>query len=159
MNEQFLRDKARTAIGSGRIPNRSQDRTWGGPGVGVACAICSLPVRVDQMEFQIEFAHDGDEPGLDRYHVHVPCFAAWEFERNGGPTCDVCLMRIGVNQAVVYRGDGRLEHVDCPVVRCIRCLRPVQGGEATRRIGDDVVHLTCSPDPLGTGAPVDTDIR
>lgn len=35
----------------------------------------------DELEFQIEFARDGDNPGLDRYHVHIRCFAAWEFER------------------------------------------------------------------------------
>jgi hypothetical protein len=34
------------------------------------------------MEIEIEFAHDGDSPGLDKYHVHMRCFAAWEFERN-----------------------------------------------------------------------------
>jgi hypothetical protein len=35
----------------------------------------------DEMEFQIEFARDGDNPGLDIFHVHIRCFAAWEFER------------------------------------------------------------------------------
>jgi hypothetical protein len=45
--------------------------------------VCELPIRTDQLEFEIEFAHDGREPGLDRYHVHVRCFAAWEFERHG----------------------------------------------------------------------------
>jgi hypothetical protein len=33
------------------------------------------------MEFEIQFARDGDNPGLDKYHVHIRCFAAWEFER------------------------------------------------------------------------------
>jgi hypothetical protein len=33
------------------------------------------------MEFEIQFARDSQEPGLDKYHVHVRCFAAWEFER------------------------------------------------------------------------------
>lgn len=81
MDEQILREKARAAIAGGRVPNRRQDRTWGGPGVGVACVICSLPVGVEEMEFEIEFAHDADDPGLDKYHVHVPCFAAWELDR------------------------------------------------------------------------------
>jgi hypothetical protein len=30
------------------------------------------------MEFEIQFGHDG---GLDKFHVHLQCFAAWEFER------------------------------------------------------------------------------
>ena len=27
-----------------------------------------------------------DNPGLDKFHVHVRCFAAWEFERNKQPS-------------------------------------------------------------------------
>jgi hypothetical protein len=40
-------------------------------------------VAKDEMEFEIEFARDGGcpEPGLDKFHVHLRCFAAWEFER------------------------------------------------------------------------------
>jgi hypothetical protein len=34
------------------------------------------------MEFEIQFEQiDGVGPGLDKFHVHVRCFAAWEFER------------------------------------------------------------------------------
>jgi hypothetical protein len=34
------------------------------------------------LEFEIQFARDGSiNPGLDKFHVHVRCFAAWEFER------------------------------------------------------------------------------
>ena len=40
-----------------------------------------VPVEKDEMEFEIEFARNGDNPGRDKYHVHVRCFAAWEFER------------------------------------------------------------------------------
>jgi hypothetical protein len=36
------------------------------------------------MEFEIEFSHDGGNPGLDKYHVHIRCFAAREFERKNG---------------------------------------------------------------------------
>jgi hypothetical protein len=38
-------------------------------------------VKEDELEFEIQFARDGDHPGLDKFHVHVRCFAAWEFER------------------------------------------------------------------------------
>jgi hypothetical protein len=68
---------------NGKIPSRQPDRTWGGPGVGAACSVCDLPIGKDQLEFEIQFVHDGKEPGLDKYHVHVRCFAAWEFERHG----------------------------------------------------------------------------
>jgi len=81
MDEQTLREKVRTVLRSGKLPNRHPDRTWGGPGVGATCAICELPVTRQQMEFEIQFARDGDNPGLDKFHVHTRCFAAWELER------------------------------------------------------------------------------
>jgi hypothetical protein len=80
-DEALLRAKAREAVRAGKIPSRRPDRTWGGPGVGARCTICGEPVTKDQLEFQVEFARDGAEPSLDRFHIHVRCFAAWEFER------------------------------------------------------------------------------
>ena len=82
-DEARLRAKARAVVDSGKLPARRRDRTWGGPGVGAVCAVCDLPVTKDEMEFEIQFARDGDNPGLDKYHVHIRCFAAWEFERLG----------------------------------------------------------------------------
>ena len=82
-DEPILREKARAAVQSGKLPGQRPDRTWGGPGVGAACTICELPVTKDEMEFESEFARDGDNSGLDKFHVHVRCFAAWEFERKG----------------------------------------------------------------------------
>ncbi len=29
----------------------------------------------------MQFAYDGDAPGLDKYHLHIRCFAVWELER------------------------------------------------------------------------------
>jgi hypothetical protein len=83
LDERMLRDKAQAAIRDGKIPSRRPDRTWGGPGVSAICAICGLPVTRDEMEFEVQFARDGDNPGLDKFHVHIQCFAAWEFERRG----------------------------------------------------------------------------
>jgi hypothetical protein len=80
-DEQALRAKARAAVRNGKLPSRRPDRTWGGHGVGATCTICELPVTKDQMEFEIQFARDGDNPGLDKYHVHIRGFAAREFER------------------------------------------------------------------------------
>lgn len=82
-DEPHLREHARVTMKNGKIPSRQPDRTWGGPGVGAACSVCDLPIGKDQLEFEIQFVHDGKEPGLDKYHVHVRCFAAWEFERHG----------------------------------------------------------------------------
>jgi hypothetical protein len=38
-------------------------------------------VTNDQFEFEIQFSRDGGNPVLDKFHVHIRCFAAWEFER------------------------------------------------------------------------------
>jgi len=83
MDEHVLRQIARKVVQNGKLPCRRPDRTWGGPGVGAPCAVCGVPVGRDEMEFEIQFAHDGDNPGLDKFHVHIRCFAAWEFERGG----------------------------------------------------------------------------
>ncbi|MGH9892039.1 MAG: hypothetical protein ACREA0_08675 [bacterium] len=80
-DESALRAKAREVIQGGTLPNSHPDRMWGGPGVGANCMICSEPAKRDELEFEIEFARNGDDPGLNTYHVHVRCFAAWEFER------------------------------------------------------------------------------
>jgi hypothetical protein len=34
--------------------------------------------RGADIEIEIEFNRHGATPGLDRYHLHVRCFAAWE---------------------------------------------------------------------------------
>jgi len=81
-DEPVLRQKAREAIQQGRLPARRPDRTWGGPGIGALCSVCELPVTKEQLEFEIQFARNGIAPGLDKFHIHIRCFAAWEFERN-----------------------------------------------------------------------------
>jgi hypothetical protein len=84
MDEQAVRAKAREVLQAGKLPNRRPDRTWGGPGVGAACAVCDVPVTHAQMEFEIEFVREDDDTDLDKFHVHIRCFAAWEFERKNG---------------------------------------------------------------------------
>jgi hypothetical protein len=81
-DEAYLRE-ARASVENGNLPSRRPDRTWGGPGVGAACAVCEKPVTKDEMEFEIEFAHDGNggNAWLANYHVHIRCFAMWELER------------------------------------------------------------------------------
>jgi hypothetical protein len=80
-DEPRLRDQAREAVKIGKLPARAPDRTWGGPGIGAACAVCDKAIEKDQLEFEIEFTRAADFPGLDTFHVHLRCFAAWEFER------------------------------------------------------------------------------
>ena len=86
-DETVLRAKARFVVHAGKLPSRRPDRIWGGPGMGARCEVCGQVITKDQMEFEIEFARDGADPGLDKFSVHVRCHAAWEFERerNGRP--------------------------------------------------------------------------
>ena len=50
---------------------------WGGPGTGAACAVCGEPVRREEISYELEFA---GRSGCE-YHVHIPCFTAWQAER------------------------------------------------------------------------------
>jgi len=80
MTDESLHKKAREVIQAGKLPSRHPDRMWGGPGVGADCTICCAPVRRNDLEFELEFAREGNDFG-DKHHVHIRCFAAWEAER------------------------------------------------------------------------------
>jgi hypothetical protein len=81
-DELIVRTKARAVIEAGTLPNRHPDRIWGGPGVGTDCAICAAPVTRAEVEYEIEFARNGEGSGVDTYHVHMRCLAAWISERS-----------------------------------------------------------------------------
>ena len=83
-DDVILRANAREAIQSGTLPATKPSRTWGGPGSRTPCALCREPVRPSQMEMEIEYRRDGATRGLDNYHLHLRCFAAWECERESG---------------------------------------------------------------------------
>jgi len=80
-NESVLREDAREALRLGKLPCEQPERIWGGRGIGAVCTVCRRPVTGDQLEVAIEFVRNGPVPGLDQYHLHLRCFAAWEFER------------------------------------------------------------------------------
>jgi hypothetical protein len=80
-NEQKIRALAREVLWVGKMPRRDPDRTWGGTGVGMHCTVCREPVTPDEVEYELQFSHDGAAPGLDRFHLHLRCFSAWEMER------------------------------------------------------------------------------
>ena len=80
-NEQHIRALARKILQAGGIPRHDPDGTWGGKEVDVPCAICGERIRPDQVEYEVQFAHDGVTPGVDLFHLHLRCLAAWELER------------------------------------------------------------------------------
>lgn len=76
MDDDTIREVVSKAIETGTLPYRRPDRVWGGPGVDAECTICGVRVGRDEMEFEIEFDRDGGaNPGLDKFHVHILCFA------------------------------------------------------------------------------------
>jgi hypothetical protein len=75
-----VRDRVVEAVLGGKLPGRSADRTWAGPGCGATCAICGRPVGADEREYELEFVtgDNGKQPA--HYHLHNGCFWAWESE-------------------------------------------------------------------------------
>jgi hypothetical protein len=83
-------EKAPDLSEPGNLPEGRPVRTWGGPGNGATCALCRAPVKLDELELELEFTHQAPGHSPERYHVHVRCFTAWEqarrgAERNGEP--------------------------------------------------------------------------
>ena len=81
-DEKVLGAKSREVVLAGKLPSRRPDRTSAGAGIDNSCTICGARIKQDQVEFEIQFAHDGAAAGVERFHLYVRCFAAWEFERD-----------------------------------------------------------------------------
>ena len=75
--ECSVREKARDAIRSGKLPTHRPRLTLARPGGGTACDVCGEPIKQNQVEYKTEFRLHG---GLANYHLHLRCFAAWEME-------------------------------------------------------------------------------
>jgi hypothetical protein len=85
-NDQRIRALARNILQAGLMPRRDPDGTWGGKGVDVPCAMCGERIRPDQVEYELQFTHDGATPDVDLFHLHLRCLAAWELERTKAAT-------------------------------------------------------------------------
>ena len=77
--ERALRDQAREKLRTAALPLVKPNRTWGGPGAGLKCALCELHVENDQIELEVQFVRQGRPP--DVLHFHLACFSVWELER------------------------------------------------------------------------------
>lgn len=84
MDQNGLRQKARELIQAGALPARAADRTWGGPGSGLGCAVCGQPLIADESELELEFFPEGGSADCATHHLHLQCFDAWELERQHG---------------------------------------------------------------------------
>ena len=77
-DEARLRAQARVAIRRWKLPTRAPDRTSGGHGVGAPYSVRDLPITKDELEIEIDFAHEGSAAGVEQHHFHPRCFATWE---------------------------------------------------------------------------------
>jgi hypothetical protein len=81
-DERSLRDIAREAIRTGRLPAQPARRTLGGPGSEETCVLCGETIRYHQMEVELEYARrTGDTSDIERYRLHPLCCVAWEYAR------------------------------------------------------------------------------
>jgi hypothetical protein len=80
-DQDFLRAKAREQVRAGRLSSRGPDRTLVGTGSGQSCAVCSVVIARDRLEYEIHVRHDGAASRTEIHHFHLPCFAAWSIER------------------------------------------------------------------------------
>jgi hypothetical protein len=79
-DDGFVREKAREIILSGKLPDRTPDRVWGGRGTGCDCAVCGTSIEYADMELEIEF-DDAEGSGATSHFVHLHCFSILELER------------------------------------------------------------------------------
>jgi hypothetical protein len=81
MDDFGLRERVREAIRAGSFPDRDADRTWGGPGSGMDCAVCGHTLHPIESELELEFLPDAAEQAPTVLHLHGKCFLAWQAER------------------------------------------------------------------------------
>ena len=78
VDDQDLRRRAREALQAGVLPLDRPQQILGGSGTGELCPICGSSIEPAEPELELEFVNTeiGDE--VREFHMHLPCFAAWE---------------------------------------------------------------------------------
>jgi len=78
VDEQDLRRRARAALRAGVLPLDRPQQILGGSGSGERCPVCGRSIEPAEPELELEFANTevGDE--VHEFHMHLPCYAAWE---------------------------------------------------------------------------------
>jgi hypothetical protein len=59
------------------------------------------------------------------------------------PRCAVCRVAVKPAENVVFRTDGRVQHVTCPEVVCPVCSGPIRPGDPIRRDAEALLHGNC----------------
>jgi hypothetical protein len=81
-----LRQRARAALHAEILPGVPPKRSWGGRGSGKLCPVCGRLVDPTEMELELEFAATDVGNDTREFHLHFPCFTAWEFARRAAET-------------------------------------------------------------------------
>jgi hypothetical protein len=79
--EDDLRRKALVAMQLEVLPRVPPLRTWGGSGSGELCPVCGDFIEPADKELELEFATAHDGSAVREFHLHLPCFAAWDIAR------------------------------------------------------------------------------
>lgn len=61
------------------------------------------------------------------------------------PRCVVCRVTVMVEQQIIFRPDGRVQHCECPPVTCPVCARGIRPHGPIRRDGEQILHGNCWP--------------
>jgi hypothetical protein len=85
-SDAHLKNLAREAIESGRVPDVRPDRLWGSSGDGSECPICFECIASQDVGFELDFPLPAsDEPPRASRLVHARCFKAWDIVRQESP--------------------------------------------------------------------------
>lgn len=59
------------------------------------------------------------------------------------PRCSSCRVAVLPGESIVFRADGRVQHLACPQVICPACSHVIDPDQPIRRDGDRIVHGNC----------------
>jgi hypothetical protein len=80
-DEQILHSKPEKPSSKASSPRVALTACGAAPAQAKSAGSATRASTKDDLEMQIEFAHEAAD-GVDKYHLHIRCNAAWEFERN-----------------------------------------------------------------------------
>jgi len=83
---------AKQRIKAGELPCNASRRMWGSRGTGAPCSLCGRPIRLEDVEYEVEIpeAEVADaEAAQVVLRFHLACHAVWQSECvRVGNTCE-----------------------------------------------------------------------
>lgn len=81
-NERELRCRASAALNAEALPRVRPERMWSSGGCGELCPVCGRSIEPSEWEFELEFAPTQGGNTAREFHLHLPCFTAWDMARD-----------------------------------------------------------------------------